>query len=94
MYNPRGGSQEPESRSYEKVCHLRRNRPRPRRRPRNGLPGLQCGVENVARVDGLCPEGGCYDIRRKLLADGGLLIKNGVLGILARGADFWCGIGL
>ena len=40
----------------------------------------------MARVDGLCPEGGCYDIRRKLLADGGLLIKNGVLGIFARGA--------
>jgi hypothetical protein len=32
------------------------------------------------------PVGGCYDIRRKLLADGGLLIKNGVLGIFARGA--------
>jgi hypothetical protein len=29
--------------------------------------------------------GGCYDIRRKLLADGGLLIKNGVVGIFARG---------
>jgi hypothetical protein len=38
------------------------------------------------QVDGLCPEGGCYDIRSKLLADGGLLIKNGVLGILASGA--------
>jgi hypothetical protein len=44
----------------------------------------------VARPEGAQkghrPEGGCYDIRRKLLADGGLSIKNGVLGILARGA--------
>jgi hypothetical protein len=43
-------------------------------------------------LPGMCPKkatrpvGGCYDIRRKLLADGGLSIKNRVLGILARGA--------